>query len=204
MEQTQEIVEFKAYPKMGRFSREVIVTEKCDGTNAQVCITRDGQFMVGSRTRWITPENDNYGFAKWAMEHKDELMTLGAGRHFGEWMGAGIQRNYGIREKRWLMFNVTQFCLHTEEPQPIPTGDPVNVKMQSRLPACVGLVPILWRGNMDDLNVPFIMDDLKTNGSRIVPHYQNPEGIVIWHTASNTGWKKTIDGDDMPKSLRNG
>jgi hypothetical protein len=28
--------------------------------------------LVGSRTRWITPEQDNYGFARWAMEQKKE------------------------------------------------------------------------------------------------------------------------------------
>lgn len=41
--------EFMQFPKMARYSREVIVTEKIDGTNAQICITEDGEFSTGSR-----------------------------------------------------------------------------------------------------------------------------------------------------------
>lgn len=55
--------------------------------------------MPNSRTRWITPEDDNYGFAKWANENKEELLKLGIGQHFGEWWGSGIQRGYNLQ--RW-------------------------------------------------------------------------------------------------------
>ena len=78
-------IEFMGFPKMARLSREIIVSEKIDGTNAQVYITEDGTMRAGSRTRWITPEDDNFGFAKWVDAHRDELLTLGPGRHFGEW-----------------------------------------------------------------------------------------------------------------------
>ena len=47
--------EFQEFPKIARLSREAIITEKIDGTNGCVCITEDGQMLVGSRTRWITP-----------------------------------------------------------------------------------------------------------------------------------------------------
>jgi hypothetical protein len=96
------MAEFREFPKMARLSREIIITEKIDGTNAQIFIGEDGEFLCGSRTRWITPENDNYGFAKWAYERKDDLIRdLGPGRHFGEWWGQGIQRGYGLKEKRF-------------------------------------------------------------------------------------------------------
>jgi ATP-dependent RNA circularization protein (DNA/RNA ligase family) len=54
---------FEDFPKIARLSRECCITEKIDGTNAQVVITEDGQVLAGSRTRFITPEDDNYGFA---------------------------------------------------------------------------------------------------------------------------------------------
>ena len=50
-------IPFVEFPKMPRLSREIIITEKIDGTNASVTITEDGQFLTGSRTRWITPDN---------------------------------------------------------------------------------------------------------------------------------------------------
>lgn len=80
-------VEFREFPKIARLNRECLITEKIDGTNASILITEDGQFLTGSRTRWITPQDDNYGFSKWAHDHRDELMQLGPGHHFGEWWG---------------------------------------------------------------------------------------------------------------------
>lgn len=103
--------DFVEFPKIARYSREVIVSEKIDGTNACVFIGDDGQFLTGSRTRWITPDADNYGFSRWAHEHKDELLALGPGRHFGEWWGSGCQRGYDLPkgEKRFSLFNSCRF-----------------------------------------------------------------------------------------------
>jgi hypothetical protein len=193
--------DFNEFPKMGRLSRECIVTEKLDGTNAQILITEEGQFLTGSRTRWITPQDDNFGFAAWAQAHKDELLTLGVGRHFGEWWGANIQRKYGIDEKRFSLFNVSRWCLHGAEPQRIPSADPRIVKMQDVLPACVGLVPVLYRGLFTTDAVEAALADLRTNGSKAAPGFMKPEGVVCFHTAANVGFKKTLDKDEVPKSL---
>lgn len=187
------IPEFVPYPKMARLSRECYVLEKIDGTNASIHILDDGQFLVGSRNRWITPESDNYGFAKWAYGHKDELMTLGPGRHFGEWFGLGIQRGYGLSERRFSLFNVQRWVLYGETPQPIPTGNPKQVKMQEVLPPCVGLVPVLWRGVFSTPQVDVILEKLRQFGSVAAPGFPSPEGVVVWHTAANIGFKKTFD-----------
>ena len=104
--------EFQEFPKLARLSREVIITEKIDGTNAQIYIDDAQNIMAGSRTRWISPEADNFGFAAWARAHRDELLTLGPGRHFGEWWGVGIQRGYGLSERRFSLFNTQRWALH--------------------------------------------------------------------------------------------
>lgn len=36
-----ENLEFQEFPKMARLSRDIIITEKIDGTNAQLLITED-------------------------------------------------------------------------------------------------------------------------------------------------------------------
>jgi hypothetical protein len=174
-------MDFIGFPKMARYSREVIVTEKIDGTNAQIYITGDGGFFTGSRTRWITPDNDNFGFSRWAHEHKDELMQLGAGRHFGEWWGSGIQRGYNLPkgEKRFSLFNVARW--------------------EHDRPSCCQIVPILFSGNFDVLNVQEVMDNLKAQGSMASAGFRNPEGIVIFHTVANIGFKKTFDKDQSGK-----
>lgn len=81
------IPEFTGFPKMSRMSRPCVISEKIDGSNSLICITEDNQFLVGSRTRWITPDDDNHGFARWAFDHEEELRRLGQGKHFGEWWG---------------------------------------------------------------------------------------------------------------------
>jgi hypothetical protein len=191
---------FTPFPKMARLQREVLITEKIDGTNAQVYITDDGRMLIGSRTRWITPEDDNFGFAKWARDHKDELMQLGPGRHFGEWWGRGIQRNYGLDGRRFSLFNVSRWCLHGETPKQIPTADPRIVKMQDMLPRCCRLVPILRRGTNITTMAESALYELSQRGSVASPGFMNPEGIVVFHVAGNVGFKMTLDNDGVPKS----
>lgn len=202
MESTNALIDFQEFPKMVRLSRDCIITEKIDGTNAQVCITEDGQMLVGSRTRWITPEQDNYGFAAWAYAHREELMTLGVGRHFGEWWGQGIQRKYGMSEKRWSLFNVLRWCLAGETPQRIPAADPRTVRMQDVLPACCSLVPVLYRGSFTTDACEAAIAGLRANGSKAAPGFGNPEGIICYHVAGNFGFKKTLEKDDVPKALQ--
>jgi hypothetical protein len=194
--------EFVAFPKMPRMFRECIITEKIDGTNACVCITEDGQFLTGSRSRWITPQDDNFGFAGWAEAHRDELMKLGPGTHFGEWWGSGIQRGYGLTngEKRWSLFNVARWCLPDQEPKRIATADPRIEKYQQRLPSCCGLVPILYQGLFDTAQVYEALKELQKGGSHARVGFMRPEGIICYHVAGNFGFKATIEKDQEHKS----
>lgn len=176
-------MEFEDFPKMARWSRDIIVTEKLDGTNAQICISEAGEFMAGSRSRFITPEDDNYGFARWAAENKDELMKLGPGRHFGEWWGKGIQRNYSMPRKVFSLFNVTRWSRESDRP------------------ACCDVVPTIYRGPMFPGVMEKYIRELNASGSIASPGFTDPEGIVLYHVAAGVGFKKTIKKDEAPKSL---
>ena len=189
-------MDFVEFPKMARLSREVIVTEKIDGTNAAVvieearaepsAIARVGDLNVyaQSRTRFITPDDDNFGFAHWVVEHVDELVGLGVGRHFGEWFGLGIQRNYGLKEKRFALFNTSRWGADDSRP------------------GCCAVVPVLYQGIFTDLVVEDLMQRLRDNGSVMVPGFMKPEGIVAYHVAASIGFKKTLEKDEVPKTLR--
>ena len=198
-----ENLEFLEFPKMPRLSREIIITEKIDGTNAQLLITESGEMLVGSRTRWITTQDDNHGFAKWVESNKQELLKLGVGRHFGEWWGSGIQRGYGLQkgEKRFSLFNVGRWALHGTEPKRIPTADLRIEKYQDLLPEICSLVPELYRGQFDTQKIDAVLEDLKLNGSYASKGFMKPEGVVVFHIAGNVGFKKTIEKDEVPKSL---
>ena len=191
--------DFEKFPKISRLSRECIISEKIDGTNAQILITPDGKMLVGSRRKWLTLNQDNAGFAHWAHEHQDELRTLGVGRHFGEWWGQGIRRKYGMTEKRFSLFNLTRWCLHGETPEVIPSADPRIIKIQDVLPPCCHLVPMLRRGEFSTTMVESALHELREGGSVAAPGYMNPEGVVIFHIAGNVCFKKTLDSDGVPK-----
>lgn len=192
-------MDFQDFPKMARWSRDIIVTEKIDGTNAQVFIADDGVTMLfGSRTRWITPQDDNFGFARWCEENRDELLKLGPGRHFGEWWGSGIQRGYDLPkgEKRFSLFNVSRWY-DTHVDGNYIHEDPALIAA----PACCHVVPILIKGpNWSDA-IECTLRILKERGSYAAPGFMKPEGIVIWHTAANVGFKKTLEKDEVPKSV---
>lgn len=195
------MIEFMGAPKIARLSGECVVTEKIDGTQGTIYIGEDGEFLVGSRIRWITPDSDNRGFARWAHDHYTELMGLGPGWHRGEWWGSGISRGYGLPkgEKRYSLFDTLRWCLAGNVPQQIPTRDPREVKMQDVLPACVGLVPVLHRGIFNTNFVDDMIDLLAKHGSHAAPGFMRPEGIVVYHVAGNVAFKKTIEKDDEPK-----
>lgn len=175
-------VEFVSFEKIARYSRDIVITEKIDGTNAQILITDDGDIFAGSRNRFITPDADNFGFAGWVDSNKAALLNLGPGRHFGEWWGSGIQRRYGLEEKRFSLFNVHRW--NNETP-----------------PDCCYVVPVLYSGNNTELAVMDALRSLAENGSRAAPGFMNPEGVMIYHTAARIYFKKTIEGDEVPKSL---
>lgn len=174
---TQELPPFQEFPHIRRVSRDCTVTEKLDGTNGVVCILEDGRVLAGSRSRWITPADDNHGFARWVKDHEDELRTgLGIGSHHGEWWGQGIQRRYGLKEKRFSLFNT-------------------SIWNKDNCPKCCHVVPVLFRGVFTTDAVEAALNTLATEGSVAAPGFANPEGVVIWLDSPRIFLKKTLGGD---------
>jgi len=228
-------MEFKPFPKMARLSRAAILTEKLDGTNASVFITpvdaaapedvvggvegcvdcwTDGgglfAMFAGSRTRWITPFADNFGFAAWVKANSVELRKLGVGHHFGEWWGSGIQRGYDFKngERFFSLFNTLRW--HEKGSYPMLVKEAVvdkrgveisPEKWTTEAPACCRVVPVLYRGIFCTEAVENALETLRMCGSAAAPHFFHPEGVVVYHEAAGVGFKKTLENDESPKSL---
>lgn len=241
------MTEFEPFPKVPRLSREMVITEKLDGTNAQVFI-REAEvddfrlnaemnwpvivaqealppmaIYAGSRKRWIRPnagkalQTDNFGFASWVYDNAQELVKLGPGTHYGEWWGQGIQRGYGLTEKRFSLFNVGRWrSIHDHPGKSDPIcqyagpGVPVKAACCSETcayedhthfigrtvaPHCCHVVPVLFRGTFGAGLSGLVMHHLSVSGSIAAPGFMNPEGIMIYHTAARQMFKKTFDGD---------
>lgn len=200
-------MEFEPFKKIARLNREIVITEKIDGTNACVGISEIGQIpdgvnaavavietpagpvsvYAGSRSRWLLPMKgqDNFGFAGWVFRHAEELLQLGPGRHFGEYWGQGIQSGYGLGHKRFSLFNVGRWC------GPNRGG----------APECCSTVPILYQGEFTTDAVDDAVGWLRANGSCAAPGFMKPEGVVVYHTAGNILFKVTLTDDEKPKTL---
>lgn len=203
-------MEFQAFPKLPRLNRNMVITEKLDGTNACVVIEdipvgeaipsnlaefplENGVLRVigaQSRKRLITPEQDNYGFARWVQEHAPELVLLGPGHHYGEWWGNGIQRGYGLDEKRFSLFNTSRWSQvgHT------------NPDAKAEAPECCHVVPVLAAHAFSQERIKTELDLLREHGSYAAPGFMNPEGIVVYLAAARQMFKVTLENDEMPKS----
>lgn len=194
-----ESTDFQPFAKIARLSREILISEKIDGTNAQILIVpsrelpigtqtcgwnEDFALFVGSRNRFIWHGSDNFGFFRWANENFQELLKLGPGRHFGEWWGGSIQRGYGLKEKRFSLFNVAKW------------SDPAE------RPTCCGVVPVLYRGPFCTNAIQETLLNLSRVGSFAAPGFMDPEGIIVYHTASGHLFKKTCKDDEKPKGAQ--
>ena len=176
--------EWVPFPKIHRLFRPAIITEKIDGTNAAVGVTENGVVYAQSRKRIIYPDDDNFGFATWVKEHEDELRVgLGVGLHFGEWWGRGIQRGYGLDERRFSLFNTSRW------------GD------DATRPPCCHVVPTISELQVFDTNfINAFLRGLGLSGSLAAPGFMDPEGIVVYHPQGNVAFKATLVGDDRGKS----
>jgi hypothetical protein len=198
------MTEFTGFNKIPRLNRDMVITEKIDGTNAQIWIVdlATSQIMIdveeavyvaglpeglavfaGSRSRWLQPgkNTDNHGFAAWVSDNIEELLKLGVGRHFGEWWGQGINRGYGLDHRRFSLFNVKRW-----------TGNP-------DLPPCCEVVPVLYEGPFTTLAAVTALESLRQQGSHVAPGFMRPEGIVVHHVAAGVNFKVTFDNDEKPK-----
>lgn len=176
------MIEFEAFRKIPRLSKEnMVITEKIDGTNAQIVITEDGQIFAGSRSKYITPQDDNYGFAKWVEDNREELISkLGAGKHYGEWWGAGINRKYDKKEKIFSLFNTSVWTPET-------------------LPSCCSVVPTLCIHSFDTNKIEEVIKELTQHGSYAAPGFMKPEGICIYLPLIGRYYKKLIENDEIHK-----
>ena len=173
---------FEKFDSIKRLKRGCVITEKLDGTNAQINFDEYGNILCGSRKREITPEYDNYGFAKWAYTNQEQLFSvLGEGRHFGEWWGQGIQRRYGMEKKIFSLFNSGRWGRR----------DVDEVEQ-------LDVVPVLYAGEFTTDVVDKTMGILRPK-SVAAPEFTKPEGIVVFHSQIKQMFKVTFEHDSTGK-----
>lgn len=207
-------IEFQAWPKTPRLFRDIVITEKVDGTNSAVIIeeinpeldyeAEGDPFVLAqverggstyavaaqSRNRLIFPgkTTDNHGFAGFVQENAEQLFDLlGPGRHYGEWWGKGIQGRYSVNFKGFALFNTEKHEDLYEWFRDTSIGD-----------VLVEAMPVLYKGPYSEQKIRETLSELNTNGS-LVSFRDKAEGIVVFHTQSRKVYKVTLDGNDKGK-----
>lgn len=211
-------IEFKAWGKTPRLFRDIVITEKIDGTNSAVVIeeinpeldyeAEGDPFVLAqvesggktyaiaaqSRNRLITPgkTTDNYGFAAFVQKNAEALVeTLGVGHHFGEWWGEGIGKRYGEHMKgmrAFSLFNVDRY-----------RDTMLALYEEGGRMVTIDTVPVLFEGQFSEEAIRVTAKELLDNGSVAAPFAPKPEGIMIYHTQSKQVYKFTFDNNDKGK-----
>jgi hypothetical protein len=191
--------EFAKWPSIQRLSSEICYcTEKIDGTNGIIFVpdTPDKPVLAGSRERWLSNEDgtppekakDNFGFGAWVYERAESLRLLGPGYHYGEFHGKGIQRNYGLPDRRWASFEYWRTDIQIDG-------------------VCV--VPLLYGGEPRVLDVGALgslnpwdacVEALRHGGSILYPGFMKPEGVVItFKNMRSAKFKRLCENDKLHK-----
>jgi hypothetical protein len=200
-------MKFKPMSKIGRNALTMYVTEKLDGSNSSIHIFLDTpedvsgfpyaptaivgnhHIYTASRKRWIAPAedtdekgSDNFGFAKWVKDNAVELVNLGEGSHFGEWVGPGIQKNpHQLEEKTFYLFNNYRW------------GAACTAKNEGHknvFPDCAQVVPHLLTHTYGQDAIETAMIELAAHGSHIGG---KPEGIMIYLPEADHYQKVTFE-----------
>lgn len=201
---------FEEFKKIPRYRQNLCITEKIDGTNAQVhiqvlenlsnfdimkknlyCIGTwfdEGLphlMFAGSRNRWIAPENTP-GLDKGC----DNYGFAGwVKENFDDLKSLGEGSHYG----EWWGGKIGRKYGRAEKTFSLFNAIRWNPNNPNK-PDCCGVVDII-----DTTDPVEAMMELKDNGSMILTddgsRFQNPEGIIIYHPGSKSYFKQTFEYD---------
>lgn len=155
---------------------------KLHGTNASVRL-KDGEITPQSRTRLISPEDDNAGFARWVEENKEYFKNIPASNHtiFAEWCGPGIMKGTAINQIPNKIFAVFAILIGNDTMMVCPQK--IENFLGANRPKDIHVLPWYDRQVTVDFNLTNTLQEVADCFSKIV---ENIEPCDPWV-------KKTFD-----------
>jgi len=226
------VIDFEGFPKIPRLSRPCCITEKIDGTNAQVYIRQAEVHDLPDGTR-IHPEPFEFGVdiqvtGKDGLEYyiragsKSRWLRLDDDNfRFANWVyqqapelvELGPGRHFGEwwghgiqrgygQERKRFSLFNTKRWLDRGN----ITIDPVTCDQQPNTatvpPPCCDVVPVIVEGMFSTALVNMALDTLARVGSLAAPGFNNPEGVIVYHAALGGYFKKTLHKDEEWKGKK--
>ena len=215
------MIEFKAYPKTPRLFREIVITEKIDGTNAAVQVLDEeaaGHEIypgLAPPVRWSDTPTGGWESAPAVDTPEGPRIVVAQSRNR---LITSAQDNFGFA--RWVEENALDLAVrlgvgtHFGEWWGSGIGRGYGLRKGEKrfslfnvgrwtqamlAPPTLDVVPTLYRG---PFRVDIVQEEvrrLRAGGSFAAPGFDRPEGIIVYHTAAGQAFKVTLEGDDAPK-----
>lgn len=212
-------IEFQEWPKTPRLLRNIVITEKIDGTNAAIGIVpissvyhshpadidapglEDITVLEGSVFAKVEHEGAIYGVYA---QSRTRLITPGKSTDnygFAGW----VQRNAaelvevlgeGLHYGEWWGAGIQRKYGMAEKWFSL-----FNTTRHAGIETSINLsvVPVLYEGANDTEAIAAVLEVLRRDGSVAAPGFMNPEGICVYQSASRQISKVTLDKDDAGK-----
>lgn len=212
-------IQFQAWPKTSRFFRDIVITEKIDGSNMAIGIA---PLEVIDR---IHPEGkpelaevlDQNVFAvatvgeqKYGLYTQSRNRLVRPGKHTDHMGFAGWVQDHaeelvtflgeGLHFGEWWGSGIQRgYGLQKGEKHFSLFNTHRFSDIEAVSDGLVRCVPILYQGPMEQKEITSALERLSAGGSAAAFGFENPEGICVYHTSSRLVQKVTLDNNDAGK-----
>ena len=206
-------LEFRAWPKIARLNRDMIVTEKIDGTNAAVIVqytTNCGAQAIANEVTedgvgvHLTMRHPGGGFSRAvvAAQSRKKIITPGKqtdNHGFAGWVRENAQvladtLGEGYHYGEWWGRGVQRG--YGQEGKRFSLFNVVRYADVNVPEIGMDTVPIIYEGPFDTERVNLTVLQLAADGSRAAPGFMKPEGVVVFHKAAGVVFKVTCEKDE--------
>lgn len=217
-------ITFEPWPKIPRLNKDIIVTEKIDGTNGAIIIVEaEGDLNIALENK---PANtiatvvhngdgppDYEGCTAFFVGAQSRNKLIEPGKADNAGFAGWVQRNaemlvhalgpgrhfgewWGPGIQRTYDEEFKRFSLfNVDRYTDLGDGHALHLPDDTM----VDVVPELYRGPFSQAAIEDTLETLRTGGSAASTGYMRPEGVVVYHAAARQTFKVLLEGDDVPK-----
>lgn len=224
-------MDFVAWPKIPRLKKDMIVTEKIDGTNGAIIIEQFGNDMnhpdlferysdpgEPGLTTMTNLANERYQAALVGLD--TDLYLVGAQSRkrlihpksdnfgFARWVFENAEDlvhalGVGRHYGEWWGSGIQRGYGLTKGEKRFSLFNVSRYAGINGVFSELDVVPTLYTGPFSIDSINDCLANLQIHGSHAAPGFMNPEGVVIYHVGAGTTFKAFVDPDDeaAPKSV---